>query len=142
MQPTLLLADGRITCRRCTAHSSRTGLQCRRPALKASRTQKCQFHGGRGSGPKTAEGKARIAAAHRVHGRETKAKREDRSAASARLSRLEDAMHVLGMTTATRSRGRKARGYEPVRTVADVQDVVIEDARPLVMTSFRAAKDI
>jgi len=125
--PKIVTAGGRITCRRCTAHSSRTGLQCRRPALKSSRTQKCQFHGGRGSGPKTVEGRARIAAAHRVHGRETKAKREDRSAASARLSRLEDAMRVLGMTSATRIRGRKARGYEPVRTVADVRDMIIEE---------------
>lgn len=129
MEQSISLANGRITCRRCTARSSRTGLQCRRPALKVSRTQKCDFHGGRGSGPKTLEGKARIAAAHRVHGHETKAMRQERSAVSAKLSRLEDAMHVLGMTNAPRIRGRKARDYVPVRTITDVCDMFIEGTR-------------
>ena len=43
----LQTAGGKITCLRCTAQSSRTKLQCGRPAIKTSRTQKCQFHGGR-----------------------------------------------------------------------------------------------
>ena len=111
-------------CPRCTARSSRTGLQCGRPALKTSTTQKCQFHGGRGSGPKTAEGKARIAAAHTKHGRETKAKKAEQSADAARISQLEDALYVLQMTDAPRSRGRKALGYVPVRTIEDVLAIV------------------
>ena len=57
-----------------TAMSKRTKEQCGRPALKASKTQKCQFHGGPGnSGPKTPEGRQRVAQAHTVHGRETRA---------------------------------------------------------------------
>lgn len=124
---TFKTAGGRIQCLRCTARSTRTGEQCGRPALKISKTQKCQFHGGRGSGPKTAEGKARIAATHTKHGQETKAVRAERSSASARLSQLEDAMHVLGMTTAVRSRGRKAQGYVPVKTLADVKRMVLDD---------------
>lgn len=127
MEPTLLTAGGSIRCLRCTARSSRTGLQCGRPALKSSRSQKCQFHGGRSTGPKTPEGKARIAAAHTVHGRETKVVRAERSVASARLSRLEDAMHVLGMTSATRTRGRKASGYVPVKTVEDVMCMALDN---------------
>lgn len=123
----MITAGGKIQCHRCTAHSSRTGQQCGRPALKVSKTQKCQYHGGRSTGPKTAEGKARIAAAHTEHGQETKALRAERSAASAILSQLEDAMHVLGMTSAVRSRGRKAQGYVPVKTVADVKRMVIDD---------------
>ena len=126
MKNNLFTAGGRIQCPRCTARSSRTGEQCGRPALKVSKTQKCQYHGGRGSGPKTAEGKARIAAAHTVHGQESKAVRAERSVASARLSQLEDAMHVLGMTKATRSRGRKAQGYVPVKTMADVKRMVVD----------------
>ena len=129
MNNNLLTAGGKIQCQRCTAHSSRTGDQCGRPALKTSRTQKCQYHGGRGSGPKTAEGKARIAAAHTVHGQETKAARADRSAASARLSRLEDSMYVLGMTSVGRSRGRKATGYVPARTIEDVRQMVLDVRR-------------
>lgn len=126
MKSNLMTAGGKIQCQRCTAQSSRTGEQCGRPALKSSRTQKCQFHGGRGSGPKTAEGKARIAAAHTVHGQETKEVRADRSAASTRLSQLEDAMYVLGLTSVGRSKGRKAAGYVPVRTIEDVRHLVLD----------------
>lgn len=121
-------AAGTIRCPRCTALSSRTGQQCGRPALKASKTQKCQFHGGRSPGPKTAEGKARLAAVHTVHGQETRAKRAERSVSSARLSQLEDAMHVLGMTNAPRIRGRKAYGYVPIRTLEDVKKMILADA--------------
>lgn len=124
MQINLLTGGGKILCLRCTALSSRTGLQCGRPALKASRTQKCQFHGGRGSGPKTTQGRARIAAAQIKHGNFTKGARADYSAASSRLSRYEDAMRVLGMTDRPRSRGRKAAGYVPIRSLDDVRDMV------------------
>ena len=116
----LSTAGGSIRCARCTAQSSRTKLQCGRPALTTSNTQKCQFHGGRGSGPKTEAGRSRIAAAHYKHGESTKAARAEYSKASATLRKLEDAMHVLKMTTAPRTRGRKPNGYKPVRTVQDV----------------------
>lgn len=112
----LVLAGGYIRCIRCTAMSKRTKLQCGRPALKASTTQKCQFHGGRGSGPKTAEGKARIGAAHLIHGNETTQIRLDRSQASLRLAQLEDLMYVLDMTSAARTPGRKPGGYRKIRT--------------------------
>lgn len=126
MKNNLFTAGGKILCLRCTAHSSRTGLQCGRPALKSSKTQKCQYHGARSTGPKTAEGKARIAAAHTLHGQETNAARAERSAGSARLSRIEDAMYLLEMTSAPRTRGRKARGYVPVKTLDDVRQMVLD----------------
>ena len=121
-----MTAGGKIQCLRCTAKSSRTGGQCGRPALKSSKTQVCQFHGGRSTGPKTAEGKARIAAAHTVHGQETNKARVERSAGSARLSRIEDSMYLLEMTTAPRTRGRKAKGYVPVKTLDDVRQLVLD----------------
>jgi len=126
-QPQLLLftAGGRICCARCTAQSTRTKIQCGRPALKTSKTQKCQYHSGRGSGPKTEEGRSRIAAAHYKHGESTKAARAEYSKASATLNQLEDAMHVLKMTTAPRTRGRKPNGYKPVRTVQDVVESLL-----------------
>ena len=80
----LTTAGGRHVCARCTAKSKTTGLQCGRPALKASRTQKCQFHGGRGnSGPKTPEGKARAIAAHTKTGDCSQAARDTRFAPTA-----------------------------------------------------------
>ena len=126
-EPTLLTGGGKIRCLRCTARSIRSGLQCGRPALKSSRTGKCQFHGGRGSGPKTAEGRASIAAARTVHGRETRQARAERSAASVKLSQLEDAGYVLGMMDGPRTRGRKANGYVPLRTLEDAKQMVAVD---------------
>jgi hypothetical protein len=125
--PTLKTAGGKITCLRCNAKSKRSGEQCKKPALKTSRTQKCEFHGGRSTGPKTESGKARIAAAHTVHGRETREQREQRSAALARISQLEDAMHVLKMTTAPRTRGRKAAGYMPITSLEGVVQMLVDD---------------
>ena len=124
----LITAGGRLVCVRCTAKSKRTGEQCGRPALRVSKTQKCQFHGGRGnSGPKTPEGKARALAAHTKTGDCSKAARDADAGVSARLLRLEDAMHVLGMTTATRTRGRKPSCYVPVKDVAGVTQMMIDD---------------
>jgi len=122
---TLITGGGKITCKRCNAKSKRSGEQCKKPALRGKAV--CEFHGGRSTGPKTAEGKARISAAHTVHGRETQKQRAERSAASARISRLEDAMHVLKMTTAPRSRGRKAASYTPITSVEGVVQMLIDD---------------
>ena len=123
----LTTAGGRIKCLRCTAQSSRTKQQCGRPALKTSKSQKCQFHGGgKTSGKQTEEGRQRIAKAHTIHGESTKAARAEYSRASATLSKLEDAMHLLKMTTAPRTRGRKPNGYRPVRTVQDVLQMVLD----------------
>ena len=47
----LSVAGSSSQCARCTAMSKRTKEQCGRPALKTSKTQKCQFHGGRGHSP-------------------------------------------------------------------------------------------
>lgn len=123
----LITGGGKIICQRCSAKSKRTGEQCRKPALRSSKSQKCEFHGGRSTGPKTEAGKARIASAHTVHGRETQQQRAERSAASARLSQLEDAMHVLKMTDMPRSRGRKAAGYRPITSIDDVVQMLVND---------------
>ena len=126
-QTFLETAAGRIRCKRCTAKSTRTKLQCGRPALKTSKTQKCQFHGGgQTSGKQTKLGRSSIAAAHYKHGGSTKAARAEYSKASATLSKLEDAMHLLKMTTAPRTRGRKPNGYKPIRSTHDVIQMVLD----------------
>jgi hypothetical protein len=111
--------------------SKNTRQQCRKPALKASRTHKCGFHGGKSTGPKTAEGRARIGAAHRVHGRETNKVRQERSQGALRMAQIEDAVHVLRMTEAARTPGRKPCGYRPIRTLEDVRAWVAEDVLDL-----------
>ncbi len=79
---------GRIACRQCNARSKRTGQQCRAVALKGK--TKCRTHGGLSTGPKTVEGRERIAAAHWVHGEATRAARAEYGAALLRLSKLEE----------------------------------------------------
>ena len=124
---TLLTAGGQIKCLRCVARSKRTGAQCGRPASRGSKTQKCHMHGGRGnSAPKTEVGRQRIAAANTKSGQYTKAAMLEFSKSSAHLSQLEDAMHVLGMTTATRTRGRKSNLYVPVTSVRDVYKMLFD----------------
>ena len=123
----LVTAGGKITCLRCTAMSKNTREQCRKPALKISRTQKCGHHGGKGSGPKTAEGKARISAAQWVHGNETNQRRLERSQGALKLAQIEDVMHAVEMTTATRTTGRKPAGYRPIKTLEEAKAWVVED---------------
>ncbi len=125
----LVLAGGHITCLRCTAMSKNTRQQCRKPALKISRTRKCQFHGGGAkSGKQSAEGKARIGAAHRIHGRETNQVRQERSQGALRMALIEDVAHAIGLITATRTTGRKPAGYRPIKTLEEVKAWVLEDA--------------
>lgn len=51
---------------RCGAWARRTGLPCRSAAMANGR---CRMHGGCSTGPRTAEGLARCAAAQTKHGR-------------------------------------------------------------------------
>ena len=50
---------------RCGART-RAGCPCRAPAISGK--LRCRMHGGRSTGPRTPEGRARIAAAHTTHG--------------------------------------------------------------------------
>ena len=120
MDKYLSTAGGRITCLRCTAKSVRSGNQCLKPALKSSRTFKCTTHGGRNKGPITEAGKARSAAAHVKTGEFTKQAIKERSHKLAEMMQLEDACHLLSLTAASRTRGRKPTGYKPLATIKDV----------------------
>ncbi len=86
---------GRVSCIRCDAKSKRTKQQCRNPAIKGK--TKCKHHGGRSTGSRTPEGKARQIAANTKHGRETRAIREERSAKLAELYEIEKEMRSMGM---------------------------------------------
>ena len=122
----ITLAGGAIRCLRCTAKSLRSGKQCSKPAMNSSRTQKCTHHGGRSTGPKTKEGRERIAKAHTIHGESSKAARLRHSKDSAHISMLEDSLLVLGMSDGKRLQGRKANGYRPIRTVEQVRGFLLD----------------
>ena len=74
---------------RCGA-KTRRGVPCQRPANK--RNGRCRLHGGQSTGPKTAEGRAKIAAANTTTGQHTKAmiarRKEDAKIAKGLRDRL------------------------------------------------------
>ena len=70
----LTTAGGKIVCRRCSAMSKRTKLQCGGPAIKGK--TKCKFHGGFSTGPKSELGRQICSAAKTVHGKDTRVARE------------------------------------------------------------------
>ena len=100
----LVMAGGKIICRRCTSRSKRSGEQCKKPALKTSRTQKCEFHGGRSTGPKTEAGKARQRAAVTTSGKYTETAIKHKQCSAQKPVALEDTRCVLNMTTAPGAR--------------------------------------
>ena len=122
-QQYLVTGGGKIVCLRCTAKSTRTKIQCGRPALKTSRTHKCQYHGGR---PHTAETLKRITEANTLHGQATKAAKEQYKHDSALMHELEDAVYFLEMAQGPRTRGRKPAGYREVYTNEDVLRLIHE----------------
>jgi len=107
----LITAGGRICCRRCKAQSSRTKLQCSKPALKGKTV--CGHHGGYSTGPKTKAGKDRIRAAHLKHGEETSEAKAERSEKSVMFRYLTDlGNHCNMFYTKLKTRGRPPSGYE------------------------------
>lgn len=102
----------------CTAKSKRTGLFCNNPAAYGCRT--CRMHGAR-KHESIKRGKDHP---NFVHGRRTLETQLEQSATSCRLQQLEDAMHLLEMTTAKRSRGRKAAGYCKINLVEEIKKTI------------------
>ena len=105
---------GRVQCTQCNAMSKRTRQRCQAPAIKGK--TKYRFHGGKSTGARTEEGRARIAAAHTKHGRETRQKRADTSVKLAELHQLEELGFTCGLYPegTERMRGRNSTRYWPV----------------------------
>jgi hypothetical protein len=122
----LTTAGGQIKCLRCTARSSRTKLQCGKPALKTSTKQLCNTHGGR---PHSPEVLRRISEANTIHGECTKAAKEQYRQDAVLIRQMEDAVRVLKMAEGPRMRGRKPDGYESLQTVDDVVRLITERGR-------------
>lgn len=125
-QPTLIIAGGKITCRRCQAMSKRTGKQCGAPADRLSKTSKCKWHGGRSTGPRTPEGRAKCAEARTIHGNSTREKRKQNAVSATRLLLLRDLGVKLGMFGDQPSGwpGRRPKDY-PLTETMSVEELVI-----------------
>ena len=70
---------------RCLARTRR-GTRCQNPVV--TNRKKCRMHGGKSTGPRTVEGKARSIAAHTKHGRRSREHVEKVKAINAELRRI------------------------------------------------------
>jgi len=100
---------GKVVCKQCRAKSKRSQKRCRNPAMKNGC---CALHGGKSTGARTKEGRARIAKVHTVHGRESRQARRDTSASLAEIRYLEELAFLTGMFPpgTEHIRGRKPIG--------------------------------
>ena len=78
---------------RCCARTRR-GTACQKPPMKGKK--RCKLHGGRSSGPKTLEGRVRIAMARWKHGRRSKRFVEQRKKIWAELRAIERRLRMDG----------------------------------------------
>ena len=76
------------------------------------------------NGPRTAEGKQRIAQAQLKHGFYSKAGLESKQAESIQLRKLEDIAVLIGLIKGPRTRGCKPRGYKAIRSMEAVKAMV------------------
>ena len=79
------------------------------------------------NGPRTAEGKQRIALAQLKHGAFSKAGLKAKQAESIQLRQLEDIAIVIGMITGPRTRGCKPRGYKSITSMEAVRKLMALD---------------
>jgi hypothetical protein len=73
------------------------------------------------NGPRTAEGRQRIAQAQLKHGAFSKAGLQAAHAEAIQLRQLEDIAHLTGLIQGPRTRGCKPRGYRPITSMAAVK---------------------
>ena len=76
------------------------------------------------NGPRTAEGRQRIAQAQLKHGYYSKAGIEAKHAEAIQLRQLEDIAYLTGLIQGPRTRGAKPRGYKAIRSMEAVKALV------------------
>ena len=85
------------------------------------RVEGCNLKTAKWDGPRTAEGKQRIAQAQLKHGFYSKAGLEAKHAEAIQLRQLEDIAVLIGMIQGPRTRGCKPRGYRPITSMEAVK---------------------
>jgi hypothetical protein len=76
------------------------------------------------NGPRTAEGRQRIAQAQLKHGAFSKAGLKAKHEEAIQLRQLEDIARLVGMIQGPRMRGAKPRGYKAIRSMEAVKELV------------------
>ena len=84
----------------------------------------CNLVKAKWNGPRTAEGKQRIAQAQLKHGAYAKANLEAKHAEAIQLRQLEDIAYLTGLIQGPRTRGCKPRGYTAITTMKAMKALV------------------
>jgi len=99
------LVFGRFNCSQCKAKSKRSGVRCRAPAVKGKSV--CRMHGGKSTGPRTAEGLIRSSRARLTHATQTRTVRLAHKKAMIAIRVLEESALANGIAWGPKIRGRK-----------------------------------
>ena len=87
-------------------------------------TEGCPLVKVKWNGPRTAEGRQRIAQAQLKHGAFSKAGLEAKHAEAIQLRQLEDMAYLIGLIQGPRIRGCKPRGYKAIASMEAVKALV------------------
>lgn len=114
------LPSQKYGARQCSARSKRSGVRCLNNAVSSASSNVCRMHG---FVPKD---KVKRGEAHGMYkdGSRTLEAQKQSSEQSARLQMMEDALHLLGMTTAKRSRGAKAKSYRKLKSFEEIKTLI------------------
>ena len=108
---------------RCGART-RGGAPCKSWPVRGRR--RCRMHGGKSTGPRTAEGRARIAAANTTHGERTKSALAER----AKLAKVKRAISLLGQEENTEAEYQEiTEGLAAFRVWTDKPRIVDTDGK-------------
>lgn len=112
------LPSQKYGAKQCSAKSKRSGIRCLNNAVSTSNV--CRMHG------YVPKDKIKRGEAHGMYkyGSRTLDAQRLSSEQSALLSQYEDALHLLGMTTAKRIRGRKASGYRKLTAIDNIKEIL------------------
>ena len=84
----------------------------------------CNLVKAKWNGPRTAEGRQRIAQAQTKHGAFSKANLVAKHAEAIQLRQLEDIAVLIGMIQGPRTRGCKPQGYKAITSMEAVKELV------------------
>jgi hypothetical protein len=101
--------------------TDKDGVKQGKPQVRA---EGCTLVNVKWNGPRTAEGKQRIAQAQLKHGFYSKAGLEAKHAEAIQLRQLEDIAYLTGLIQGPRIRGAKPRGYKSIRSMEAVKALV------------------
>lgn len=112
------LPSQKYGAKQCSAKSKRSGVRCLNNAVSTSTV--CRMHG------YVPKAKVKRGKAHGMYrdGSRTQETQKQSSEQSARLSQYEDALHLLGLTTAKRSPGRKSAKYIKLTSLEDIKKFI------------------